>query len=60
MSVGFKGRFKSKSLAYSIMPGNIISNPIGLYCSLSVTEAEFNSINRRPATRERILIHLVA
>lgn len=53
----FKGRFKAKYLALSSIPGNIMSNPNGVCCFWSVSEPEFNSINWRPETKERINIH---
>jgi hypothetical protein len=38
-------------LAYSIIAGNIISNPIGEICFSSVAAATFDSIKKRPAKK---------
>ena len=51
--------FRSKFLAYSIIVGNIISNPTGEYCFSSMDEARFASTKCRPETREsRVNIQL--
>jgi hypothetical protein len=39
-------------LAYSIIAGNIMSNPIGETCFSSVAATIFDSIKNRPAKRE--------
>jgi hypothetical protein len=50
------GICKSKFLAYSIIAGNIMSNPIGETCFSSVAAAIFDSIKNRPAKRENIYL----
>lgn len=49
---GSMGKFRSKLVAYSIIAGNIISNPIGECSSSSVAEAKFDSTKYRPETRD--------
>ena len=57
---GFKGRFKPIFSAYSIIPGNMTSNPIGVYCLSSEVDTKLDPIKWRPVhKKEEICIKIL-